>query len=276
MRDIDKLKYIALEEKINEELKVALDISDPVVTEYVIHECIHSNDEEDFILKMNQADEVFTTEICSNIYFMVKSIFGNNLNFDDKPTFFEPNEVNQEILEQVDELNEQQDAEHKFPGLALKNNKTNELHQDELGFRDLMTKEKSKKNRDRSLSSDGETNKKRKANKKSKYELKVNDIYYCKILKVYDYGLLVRIRLKDRDEKGLVHISNVSNTRISNLSDLYKENQKIFCKLISIKDGKVALSTKSIDQTIGEEISTKKLNDNGKLKRRSKTIRRVS
>lgn len=266
MKDIDKLKYIALEEKVGGELKDSLNISDPVVTEYVIHECLNSKDEEDFILKMNKADESFTTELCSNIYFMVKSIFTNNLNYDEKPTLFEANNVNEELLEEEKHTDTFKDNESKFPGLALKSKKDNDNeYHEEVDLEERIKPLKSNRNRDRSHSSDDENNKKRKINKKTKYELKINDIYYCKILKVYDYGLLVRIRLKDKDEKGLVHISNISNTRISNLSSLYGKGQKLFCKLISIKEGKIGLSTRNIDQTIGEEKSRHKEKEKGKL-----------
>lgn len=58
---------------------------------------------------------------------------------------------------------------------------------------------------------------------------------------------------------GLVHISQISNTRISHPSAVLKVGQKIKVKVIKIQDGKISLSMKGIDEVSPEEVSEEKI-----------------
>ena len=76
-------------------------------------------------------------------------------------------------------------------------------------------------------------------------------IYLGKVVKIVDFGAFVNFFGK-RD--GLVHVSQIENRRLNHPSDVLKEGQEVYVKLLGFDDrGKVRLSMKMIDQTTGEE-----------------------
>ena len=83
-----------------------------------------------------------------------------------------------------------------------------------------------------------------------------NKIYKGKVVKVVDFGAFVNFFGK-RD--GLVHVSQIENRRLNHPSDVLKEGQEVFVKLLGFDDrGKVRLAMKMVDQTTGEEIVEEK------------------
>ena len=83
-----------------------------------------------------------------------------------------------------------------------------------------------------------------------------NKIYKGKVVKVVDFGAFVNFFGK-RD--GLVHVSQIENRRLNHPSDVLKEGQEVFVKLLGFDDrGKVRLAMKMVDQTTGEEIAEEK------------------
>lgn len=83
-------------------------------------------------------------------------------------------------------------------------------------------------------------------------EPEVNKIYNGTIVKTTDFGAFVNF-FGNRD--GLVHISQLSNKRVENTTDVVKEGQKVWVKLLgSDNRGKVKLSMKVVDQGTGVEI----------------------
>jgi polyribonucleotide nucleotidyltransferase len=82
-------------------------------------------------------------------------------------------------------------------------------------------------------------------------EPEVGEIYKGKIVKVVDFGAFVNF-FGPRD--GLVHISQLSNERTSQVTDVVNENDDVFVKLIGFDDrGKSKLSMKGINQESGLE-----------------------
>ena len=53
---------------------------------------------------------------------------------------------------------------------------------------------------------------------------------------------------------GLVHVSQISQKRISKPSEVLKEGDKVKVKIIAIKDGKISLSMKALEELPAEEI----------------------
>jgi small subunit ribosomal protein S1 len=53
---------------------------------------------------------------------------------------------------------------------------------------------------------------------------------------------------------GLVHVSQISNQRIKHPSVVLKEGQKVKVKIIAVKDGKISLSMKALEDVAAEEI----------------------
>ncbi|QDC07742.1 polyribonucleotide nucleotidyltransferase [Oceanicola sp. D3] len=77
-------------------------------------------------------------------------------------------------------------------------------------------------------------------------------IYNGKVVKIVDFGAFVNFFGK-RD--GLVHVSQIANTRLNHPSDQLTEGQDVKVKLLGFDDrGKVRLSMKVVDQETGEEI----------------------
>jgi polyribonucleotide nucleotidyltransferase len=84
-------------------------------------------------------------------------------------------------------------------------------------------------------------------------EPEANAIYKGKVVKVVDFGAFVNFFGK-RD--GLVHVSQIENRRINHPSDVLKEGQEVWVKLLGFDDrGKVRLAMKMVNQETGEEMS---------------------
>jgi polyribonucleotide nucleotidyltransferase len=78
-------------------------------------------------------------------------------------------------------------------------------------------------------------------------------IYKGKVVKLVDFGAFVNFFGK-RD--GLVHVSQIENRRLNHPSDVLKEGQEVWVKLLGFDDrGKVRLSMKMIDQATGQELA---------------------
>ena len=83
-------------------------------------------------------------------------------------------------------------------------------------------------------------------------EPEVGAIYRGKVVKVVDFGAFVNF-FGSRD--GLVHISQLSRGRPEKVTDVVKEGDEVYVKLIGVDDrGKVRLSMKVVDQESGEEV----------------------
>jgi len=77
-------------------------------------------------------------------------------------------------------------------------------------------------------------------------------VYKGTVVKIVDFGAFVNFFGK-RD--GLVHVSQIENRRLNHPSDVLKEGQEVWVKLLGFDDrGKVRLSMKVVDQETGEEI----------------------
>ncbi len=76
-------------------------------------------------------------------------------------------------------------------------------------------------------------------------------IYKGTVVKIVDFGAFVNFFGK-RD--GLVHVSQIENKRLNHPSDVLKEGQEVYVKLLGFDDrGKVRLAMKMVDQETGEE-----------------------
>ncbi len=75
----------------------------------------------------------------------------------------------------------------------------------------------------------------------SKY--KVGDIIDGEITGVIDFGIFIKI---EDGLEGLAHISELGWSLIENPADIFKIGEKIKAKIISIKDGKISLSVKTL------------------------------
>ncbi len=83
-------------------------------------------------------------------------------------------------------------------------------------------------------------------------EPEVGTIYHGTVVKAVDFGAFVNFfGAKD----GLVHISQLAAHRVAKTSDVVKEGDKVWVKLLGFDDrGKVRLSMRMVDQQTGAEI----------------------
>jgi len=90
-------------------------------------------------------------------------------------------------------------------------------------------------------------------------EPEVGEIYEGTVVKTADFGAFVNF-FGPKD--GLVHISQLASERVQKTTDVVKEGQKVFVKLMGFDErGKVRLSMKVVDQTTGKEIVREKKQD---------------
>jgi polyribonucleotide nucleotidyltransferase len=87
-------------------------------------------------------------------------------------------------------------------------------------------------------------------------EPEVGEIYEGTVVKTADFGAFVNF-FGPRD--GLVHISQLAEQRVQKTTDIVKEGDKVWVKLMGFDErGKVRLSMKVVDQTTGKEIVKEK------------------
>ena len=91
-------------------------------------------------------------------------------------------------------------------------------------------------------------------------EPEAGEIYEGKVVKIMDFGAFVNFFGK---KDGLVHISQLANERVNNVTDVVNEGDIVKVKLVGFDNrGKVKLSMKDVDQKTGKEISSDKPGDN--------------
>ena len=66
-----------------------------------------------------------------------------------------------------------------------------------------------------------------------------------------DYGAFVAL---ENGLTGLLHISQISSQRIKHPGAVLKEGQKVKVKIIAVKDGKLSLSMKALEDVAAKEI----------------------
>ncbi|MCQ8782403.1 polyribonucleotide nucleotidyltransferase [Mangrovibrevibacter kandeliae] len=87
-------------------------------------------------------------------------------------------------------------------------------------------------------------------------EPEIGEIYEGTVVKTVEFGAFVNF-FGSRD--GLVHISQLAADRVAKTTDVVKEGQKVWVKLMGFDErGKVRLSMKVVDQATGEELKKDK------------------
>jgi polyribonucleotide nucleotidyltransferase len=83
-------------------------------------------------------------------------------------------------------------------------------------------------------------------------EPEVGKVYSGKVVNIVDFGAFVNF-MGGRD--GLVHVSEIKNERVANVSDVLSEGQDVKVKVLEIDGrGKVRLSMRVVDQETGAEL----------------------
>ena len=83
-------------------------------------------------------------------------------------------------------------------------------------------------------------------------EAEVGKVYKGKVVNIVDFGAFVNF-MGGKD--GLVHVSEMKNERVEKPTDVVKEGQDVFVKVLEIDQrGKVRLSMRVVDQETGEAL----------------------
>src|SRR3990167_7286720 len=84
-------------------------------------------------------------------------------------------------------------------------------------------------------------------------EPEIGKIYKGKVVRVVDFGAFVNFF---GSQDGLIHISELAPRRVEKVTDVVKENDEVFVKVLEMDSrGKIRLSMKRVDQKTGKEIS---------------------
>lgn len=75
--------------------------------------------------------------------------------------------------------------------------------------------------------------------------LQVGDILEGKVLNIMQYGAFIQL---ENNQKGLVHISEVSNKFVADVNTILKPGQNVKVKVISVENSKIALSIKQLEE----------------------------
>ncbi len=79
--------------------------------------------------------------------------------------------------------------------------------------------------------------------------LKVGEVKEGTVETIQPYGAFVNI---GDDLTGLLHVSQISEKRLKSPGEVLKEGQKVTVKVTGIKDGKISLSMKALNENTGE------------------------
>ncbi len=72
-------------------------------------------------------------------------------------------------------------------------------------------------------------------------EFKIGDIVEARVFRITDFGAFVRFH---RNQKGLIHISQVADGYVEKIGDHLKVGDKVSARVLSVKDGKIDLTLK--------------------------------
>ena len=73
---------------------------------------------------------------------------------------------------------------------------------------------------------------------------------------IMPYGAFVRL---GNGLSGLVHVSQISTKRIKDPSVVLKEGDTVKVKIIGLKEGKISLSMKALEDTSAEEVQEERV-----------------
>ncbi|RLN53802.1 hypothetical protein BBJ29_008484 [Phytophthora kernoviae] len=98
--------------------------------------------------------------------------------------------------------------------------------------------------------------------REEKRDLELYGIYDGRVAKVMDFGVFVELDGFGREKKeGLVHVSNLSTSRVSNVKEFINRGDRVKVKLISISGVKLSMSMRDVDQKTGQDLMPMRSND---------------
>jgi len=88
-------------------------------------------------------------------------------------------------------------------------------------------------------------------------KLKIGDVFEAEVTQVAPFGVFVKIKTKEGEVEGLVHISEISWLKVDDLTQIYKPGDKVSVKVINLEGGRVQFSIKQLLPDPWEEMDKK-------------------
>lgn len=83
----------------------------------------------------------------------------------------------------------------------------------------------------------------------------LHKIYNGRVTGIKTYGAFVRLYGVKGKVDGLVHVSRLAEGRVNDPSDLVSRDQEVKVKVTEMKDGKISLTMKEVDQITGHDLA---------------------
>lgn len=84
-------------------------------------------------------------------------------------------------------------------------------------------------------------------------DVEIGMVFKGRVTRILDFGAIVTFM---GERTGMVHISQLNSERVKAVSDVVKEGDEVFVKVIEVEDrGKVKLSMKVVDQETGQDLT---------------------
>ena len=87
--------------------------------------------------------------------------------------------------------------------------------------------------------------------------IKEGEVYDGVVTTVASFGCFVKFKIKTAELEGLVHVSEISYSKVALPSDVVSEGDKVKVKVIAMKDGKIALSMKQAEKNPWSDVEKK-------------------
>lgn len=84
--------------------------------------------------------------------------------------------------------------------------------------------------------------------------IKIGEVLEGKVDTIKDYGAFIDL---GDGISGLLHVSQISNQRVKHPSAVLKEGESVKVKVIAIKDGKISLSRKALEENVEHRDSSR-------------------
>ncbi|CAH8591626.1 unnamed protein product [Dicrocoelium dendriticum] len=77
------------------------------------------------------------------------------------------------------------------------------------------------------------------------------DVVKGRVTSLKEYGAFISIG--HTGKQGLLHRSQISNHPVDRIEDVLENGEEVFCKVINMRDGRIGLSMRLVDQTTGRD-----------------------
>lgn len=285
--DLAQLEYLALVNKVTNELLNHLGLDDKTVAEFIISQHCNCKDFDSFVSIMTDMN-AFEFSFLQNLDRLIQKLLPPEIK--EKLTKKSKKRANKEkkqkdsqfsglsIKDDADRISRMMEEElkeaEKMSFLKPKSSESeflvNKNHQSPRQSRSPVERHRRRSPTGRRSSSPNERDRRYRSERSPK-RMKLdrhailNKIYSGTVNGIKDFGVFVSIHGIERRSDGLVHISQLQggSQRVGHPSDVVKLGDKVWVKIISIENGKIGLSMKDVNQATGKDINNG-LDENGR------------